>query len=109
MIRSGWFCRKHSSFPAPYLDNIRYAKPQAAKEDVIRAAKMANAHDFIARFPDGFATPMWGTWLLCPAGNGSGLPLPGRFSMTRGCSFGRGDQQPGYRDGVSDSGERWAA
>ena len=43
-------------FSGTIFDNIRYAKPQAAKEDVIRAAKMANAHDFIARFPDGYDT-----------------------------------------------------
>ena len=43
-------------FSGTIFDNIRYAKPQAAKEDVIRAAKMDNAHDFIARFPDGYDT-----------------------------------------------------
>ncbi|MFY9424921.1 MAG: ATP-binding cassette domain-containing protein, partial [Bacillota bacterium] len=38
------------------LDNIRYAKPDASLDEVIRAAKIANAHDFIMRFPDGYDT-----------------------------------------------------
>jgi ATP-binding cassette subfamily B protein len=33
-----------------------YAKPDAAPDEVIRAAKIANAHDFIMRFPDGYDT-----------------------------------------------------
>lgn len=37
-------------------DNIRYAKPDATRLEVIEAAKMANAHDFICRFPDGYDT-----------------------------------------------------
>jgi ABC-type multidrug transport system fused ATPase/permease subunit/GT2 family glycosyltransferase len=36
--------------------NIRYAKPDASEEEVIAAAKAANAHDFISRFPDGYNT-----------------------------------------------------
>jgi ATP-binding cassette subfamily B protein len=37
-------------------DNIRYAKPNATMEEVISAAKSANALDFILRFPEGFET-----------------------------------------------------
>ncbi len=36
--------------------NIRYARPDATLEQVIAAAKMANAHDFICRLPDGYDT-----------------------------------------------------
>ena len=36
--------------------NIRYARPDATHEQVIAAAKMANAHDFICRLPDGYDT-----------------------------------------------------
>jgi ABC-type multidrug transport system fused ATPase/permease subunit len=36
--------------------NIAYGMPDATMEVVIRAAKAANAHDFIARFPDGYDT-----------------------------------------------------
>lgn len=43
-------------FTGTIYDNIRYAKPDATREEVIRAAKMANAHEFIVRFPDGYDT-----------------------------------------------------
>lgn len=43
-------------FSGSVYDNIRYAKPDATYEDVVRAAKMANAHEFITKFPDGYDT-----------------------------------------------------
>jgi ATP-binding cassette subfamily B protein len=43
-------------FTGTILNNIRYAKPDATQEEVIRAAKMANAHDFICKTPDGYNT-----------------------------------------------------
>lgn len=38
------------------MDNIRYGKPDATEEEVIAAAKQANAHDFIMSLPDGYDT-----------------------------------------------------
>ncbi|MCI8554701.1 MAG: ABC transporter ATP-binding protein [Clostridiales bacterium] len=43
-------------FSGTIFDNIRFARPSASAEEVIRAAKMANAHEFIVRFPDGYDT-----------------------------------------------------
>lgn len=43
-------------FMGTILDNIRYAKPDATNEEVIEAAKIAGAHDFIIKLPDGYAT-----------------------------------------------------
>ena len=43
-------------FSGTILNNIRFARPDATYEEVIRAAKMANAHDFICRTPDGYNT-----------------------------------------------------
>ncbi|NLJ96101.1 MAG: ABC transporter ATP-binding protein [Clostridiales bacterium] len=43
-------------FTGTILNNIRFAKPDATEEEVIRAAKMANAHDFICKTPDGYNT-----------------------------------------------------
>ncbi|MBV7334871.1 ABC transporter ATP-binding protein/permease [Chloroflexi bacterium TSY] len=37
-------------------DNIRYGKPEASDEEVIHAAKLAQAHDFIMDQPDGYET-----------------------------------------------------
>ena len=36
------------------LENIRYGRPEASDEEVIAAAKMAAAHEFIERLPDGY-------------------------------------------------------
>ena len=43
-------------FTGTVINNIRYAKPTATYEEVITAAKMANAHDFICKMPDGYNT-----------------------------------------------------
>ena len=43
-------------FIGSIADNIRYARPDATVEEVIWAAKMASAHDFIAKLPDGYET-----------------------------------------------------
>jgi len=43
-------------FIGSIIDNIRYARPEASLEEVIWAAKMASAHDFIAALPDGYET-----------------------------------------------------
>ncbi len=43
-------------FHASICDNIAYGKKNATKEDIIWAAKMANAHEFIAKLPDGYDT-----------------------------------------------------
>lgn len=43
-------------FMGSVADNIAYAKPKATKEEIIRAAKLASAHDFICKMPDGYDT-----------------------------------------------------
>lgn len=43
-------------FVGTVFDNIRYGKPDATKEEVIEAAKNANAHDFIMSLPNGYET-----------------------------------------------------
>jgi ATP-binding cassette subfamily B protein len=43
-------------FPGTVSVNIANAKPDASQIEVMRAAKAANAHDFIMRFPDGYDT-----------------------------------------------------
>ena len=45
-----------SLFHRSIADNIAYARPDATREDVIRAAKLANAHDFIKDLPEGYET-----------------------------------------------------
>lgn len=43
-------------FVGTIYDNIRYGKPDATREEVIEAAKSANAHEFIMSMPDGYET-----------------------------------------------------
>jgi ATP-binding cassette subfamily B protein len=43
-------------FNGTIAENIGYAKPGATREEVMQAAKIANAHDFIVKFPDGYDT-----------------------------------------------------
>lgn len=43
-------------FTGTIRDNIRYGKPDASDEEVVAAAKAAQAHDFIASMPDGYDT-----------------------------------------------------
>ncbi len=43
-------------FVGTVYDNIRYGRPDATREEVIEAAKNANAHDFIMSLPNGYET-----------------------------------------------------
>jgi ATP-binding cassette subfamily B protein len=43
-------------FTGTIRDNIRYGRPEATDEEVVRAAKAAQAHDFILEFPEGYDT-----------------------------------------------------
>ena len=54
-------------FTGTVIDNIRYGRLDATDEDCIRAAKLANADDFITRLPDGYNTML--------TGNGANLSL----------------------------------
>ena len=45
-----------SLFHRSIAENIAYAKPDATQKEIERAAKLANAHDFIKDLPDGYET-----------------------------------------------------
>lgn len=47
-------------FTGTVMENIRYGKLDATEEEVIRAAKLANADGFIRRLPDGYETMLHG-------------------------------------------------
>ena len=47
-------------FTGTVMENIRYGKLDATDEECIRAAQLANAHDFITRLPDGYDTELTG-------------------------------------------------
>ena len=43
-------------FHAPVWQNIAYGKPEASRDEINRAARLANAHEFIERMPEGYDT-----------------------------------------------------
>ena len=47
-------------FTGTVMENIRYGKLDATDEECIHAAKLANAHDFITRLPEGYQTELTG-------------------------------------------------
>ena len=47
-------------FTGTVMENIRYGNLEATDEDCIQAAKLANAHDFITRLPQGYQTELTG-------------------------------------------------
>lgn len=47
-------------FTGTIADNIRFGKLDATDEEVVAAAKLANAHSFIRRLPKGYDTPVTG-------------------------------------------------
>lgn len=47
-------------FTGTVMDNIRYGRLEATDEDCINAAKLASAHSFIRRLPDGYNTMLTG-------------------------------------------------
>ena len=43
-------------FTGTIKENIKYGKENATDEEIVNAAKLANAHDFITRLPQGYDT-----------------------------------------------------
>ncbi|MFH1711892.1 MAG: ABC transporter ATP-binding protein, partial [Patescibacteria group bacterium] len=52
----GFVMQENLLFHTTILDNIRYAKPGAKKNEIIKAAKRAQAHDFIMKLEKGYDT-----------------------------------------------------
>lgn len=52
----GYINQEPVLFATSVMENIRYGCPSASDEQVIDAARLANAHDFIEQFPEGYST-----------------------------------------------------
>ncbi|MBQ9313434.1 MAG: ABC transporter ATP-binding protein [Clostridia bacterium] len=56
----GMVLQETNLFTGTIKDNIKYGKSDANDDEVIEAAKLANAHDFITRLPNGYDTMLTG-------------------------------------------------
>jgi len=45
-------------FNGPVAENIAYGNPEASLDEIVAAAKAANAHDFVMNLPDGYDSPL---------------------------------------------------
>jgi ATP-binding cassette subfamily B (MDR/TAP) protein 1 len=52
----GYVGQEPTLFATTIAGNIKYGNPNATQEQIEAAARMANAHDFIVSFPDGYNT-----------------------------------------------------
>jgi len=67
-------------------DNVAYGRPDAARADVERAARLANAHDFIMEFPTVTTRSSASAAFSSQAVSGSASRSRARCSSTRACS-----------------------
>ena len=81
-----------SLFEDTVADNIGYGKPDATRQEIIAAAKAANAHDFIVKFPDGYDTTVGERGVRVSGGERQRismllylLPLNGSISSYKSC------------------------
>ena len=70
-------------FSATIRDNIAYGAMHASFEEVVRAAKIAQLHDQIRRFPNGYDTWVGERGATLSGGSASASRLPGRSCSTR--------------------------
>ncbi len=56
----GMVLQETALFTGTVKENIRYGNPEATDEQVIEAAKLANAHNFIEMLPNGYDTVLYG-------------------------------------------------
>ncbi len=54
--RIGIVLQENILFSGTLEDNIKYGRPEAAREQVLEAARAANADEFISKLPDGYST-----------------------------------------------------
>jgi len=55
-IQIGIVLQESVLFSGTLEDNIKYGRPDATREQILDAATAANAHEFISKLPDGYAT-----------------------------------------------------
>ena len=71
-----------SLFSGTIIDNIRYSDSDASKEEVIRAAKIAHAHNINSKLPHGYETIVSATTENLSQGLRQLILMPEQYSAT---------------------------
>ena len=79
----GFVLQDTALFRGTVAENIAYGKPDATRDQIIHAAELANAQEFIEQMPEGFDTMVGDRGLRCPAASGSGSASRAPSSATR--------------------------
>ena len=66
-------------FSTTLRENIAYARPAATEEEIMRAAKLANAHEFITSLPEGYGTPVGERGMMLSGGERQRISLARAF------------------------------
>ncbi len=66
-------------FSTTIAENIAYARPNATEQEIVEAAKAANAHDFIVGLPDGYQTQVGERGMMLSGGERQRLSLARAF------------------------------
>lgn len=77
----GVILQETNLFTGTVMDNIRYGKLDATEEECIAVAKLAGAHDFITRLPEGYHTPLTENGASLSQGQRRSLQLHARQSQ----------------------------
>jgi ATP-binding cassette subfamily B protein len=68
-------------FSTSVAENIAYARPHASREEIVAAARAANAHEFIEKLPEGYDTPVGERGALLSGGERQRISLARAFLM----------------------------
>ena len=66
-------------FSTTVAENVAYARPDARREEIVQAARAANAHDFISQLPGGYDTPVGERGMLLSGGERQRISLARAF------------------------------
>lgn len=83
----GYVPQDHFLFSASVRDNIAFAKPEANEKEIVKAAKLADIHDDILQFPDGYETVIGERGVSLSGGKNNGCRSPAPCSWNQSCSF----------------------